>query len=53
MIREKHNLRCTKGHLHYSPTPAYWAGMACGRPVSQPGETKTKRCDAPMRKLKK
>lgn len=40
-------LRCTAGHMHYSPNPKYWVGMSCGKPKST-GDIK-QRCKKPMR----
>ncbi len=46
------NLRCSAGHMHFSPTPKEWVGMPCGRPLDKLGEGyRAKRCDKPMRRV--
>ena len=56
MIRAKWNLKCAKGHYHYSPTPEAFVGLGCGKPFANPLTTAGDiRKDAPrcVEKLKK
>lgn len=45
------NLRCTRGHLHWSPTPRSWRGKHCDVYVPTPGGDR-RRCGRKLEVIK-
>ena len=50
MIRAMLNMRCPKGHRHYSPNPDAFVGRMCFYPLLM--DSKGRKCHEPLERIK-
>ena len=53
MIRDMFNLRCPKGHQHYSPTPEKFVGATCMTPLEKTTDARGRKCQERLKRIRK